>query len=104
MLLPTLEDYERKSEAPQRSSNHVADSSAWQGDWCWFSVFVNCASHARSFTCSNTSDAAKNLTQFCGDLGHNSKAVHRAYAKWAVMKLPSLEQYEQAAVKREPVT
>jgi hypothetical protein len=36
-------------------------------------------------------------------LGHNSKAVHRAYAKWALMKIPSLEEYEQrAAVKVEP--
>ena len=32
-------------------------------------------------------------------LGHNSKAVHRAYAKRALMKIPSLEDYErQAAV------
>jgi len=30
-------------------------------------------------------------------LGHNSKAVHRAYAKRALMKLPSLEEYEQKA-------
>jgi integrase len=27
-------------------------------------------------------------------LGHNSKAVHRAYAKKALMKIPSLEEYE----------
>jgi integrase len=30
-------------------------------------------------------------------LGHNSKAVHRAYAKRTQMKLPSLEDYEQRA-------
>ena len=30
-------------------------------------------------------------------LGHNSKAVHRAYAKRALMKIPSLEHYEQQA-------
>ena len=37
-------------------------------------------------------------------LGHNSKAVHRAYAKRALMKIPSLEDYElRAAVKVEPV-
>ena len=30
-------------------------------------------------------------------LGHNSKAVHRAYAKRELMKLPSLEEYEQRA-------
>jgi integrase len=28
-------------------------------------------------------------------LGHNSKAVHRAYAKRALMKLPSLEEFEK---------
>ena len=27
-------------------------------------------------------------------LGHNSKAVHRAYARRAIVKLPSLESYE----------
>jgi len=33
-------------------------------------------------------------------LGHNSKAVHRAYARRALMKIPSLEDYEQrTAVK-----
>ena len=38
-------------------------------------------------------------------LGHNSKAVHRAYAKRALMKLPSLEDYEQrAAAKAQPAT
>ena len=30
-------------------------------------------------------------------LGHNSKAVHRAYAKRALLKIPSLEDYEQRA-------
>jgi hypothetical protein len=30
-------------------------------------------------------------------LGHNSKAVHRAYAKRALMKIPSLEEYEREA-------
>lgn len=30
-------------------------------------------------------------------LGHNSKAVHRAYARRALMKIPSLEEYEKQA-------
>jgi hypothetical protein len=30
-------------------------------------------------------------------LGHNSKAVHRAYAKRALMKISSLEDYERKA-------
>jgi hypothetical protein len=32
-------------------------------------------------------------------LGHNSKAVHRAYAKRALMKIPSLEDYEKKVVQ-----
>jgi hypothetical protein len=35
-------------------------------------------------------------------LGHNSKAVHRAYAKRALMKIPSLEDYEHRAANTEP--
>jgi integrase len=31
-------------------------------------------------------------------LGHNSKAVHRAYAKKALMKIPSLQDYEEQAI------
>jgi hypothetical protein len=35
-------------------------------------------------------------------LGHNSKAVHRDYAKRALVKIPSLEDYDQqAAAKAE---
>jgi len=33
-------------------------------------------------------------------LGHNSKAVHRAYAKRALMKIPSLEVYEREVVTK----
>jgi integrase len=36
-------------------------------------------------------------------LGHNSKAVHRSYARKAQVKLPSLEEYEKAVVKRKVV-
>jgi len=35
-------------------------------------------------------------------LGHNSKAVHRAYAKKAMMRIPSLEDYEKKT-EREAV-
>ena len=36
-------------------------------------------------------------------LGHSSKAVHRAYAKKAQMKLPSLEEYEKALEEKKVV-
>ena len=34
-------------------------------------------------------------------LGHNSKAVHRAYAKHALVKIPSLEEYEKRAAESQ---
>ena len=37
-------------------------------------------------------------------LGHNSKAVHRAYAKRALVKIPSLEDYEKRREKKETVS
>ena len=33
------------------------------------------------------------------NLGHNSKAVHRAYAKHALVKIPALEDYEHARIR-----
>jgi integrase len=33
------------------------------------------------------------------NLGHNSKAVHRAYAKRALVKIPSLQEYEARAAE-----
>jgi integrase len=33
-------------------------------------------------------------------LGHNSKAVHRAYAKKALMRIPSLQEYEERAATK----
>ena len=33
-------------------------------------------------------------------LGHSSKAVHRAYAKRALVKIPSLEEYEKRATEK----
>jgi|GEM_PF-1622078 len=37
-------------------------------------------------------------------LGHNSKAVHRAYAKRALMKLPSLQDYEERGNSAVPAS
>jgi len=36
-------------------------------------------------------------------LGHNSKAVHRSYAKRAQVRLPSLEQYERNAAEENVI-
>jgi hypothetical protein len=39
-----------------------------------------------------------------GALGYNSKVVHRAYAKRALMKIMSLEDYEQRADTKANLT
>ena len=36
-------------------------------------------------------------------LGHNSKAIHRAYAKKAIIVAPSLEEYEAKAAQQKLV-
>lgn len=36
------------------------------------------------------------------NLGHNSKAIHRAYARRALVKIPSLEEYEQRSAQPQP--
>jgi integrase len=36
-------------------------------------------------------------------LGHNSKAIHRAYARHAEVTVPSLEDYERNAVRKKSI-
>ncbi len=36
-------------------------------------------------------------------LGHKSKAVHRAYARKALVRIPSLEQYEKACAANKVI-
>lgn len=38
------------------------------------------------------------------NLGHNSKAVHRSYSKKALVKIPSLEDYEKKTASLPPAT
>ena len=37
-------------------------------------------------------------------LGHNSKAVHRAYARHAQVTVPSLEEYERQRAQRKVIS
>ena len=55
-----------------------------------------CAWAERALTCGYPERFAME------NLGHNSKAVHRAYAKRALVKLPSLEEYERQAAVGHP--
>ena len=61
--------------------------------------------HSYRYTWAERAKTAGYPERFAQEaLGHNSQAVHRAYAKGALMKLPSLEDYEKrTAVKVEAV-
>jgi hypothetical protein len=50
-----------------------------------------------SFTRTKTGRPERFAQEACG---HNSKAVHQAYAKRALMKIPSLEEYERKATTK----
>ncbi|HVU09258.1 MAG TPA: hypothetical protein VHG89_12015 [Verrucomicrobiae bacterium] len=45
--------------------------------------------------CFGTSSVRPDSTSRTAALGHNSKAVHRSYAKKAVVIVPTLEEYEK---------
>jgi integrase len=50
--------------------------------------------HSYRYASAKRAKAAGYPERFAQEaLGHNGKAVHRAYAKRALMKIPSLEDY-----------
>jgi hypothetical protein len=61
-------------------------------------LFRDCGKGPHVDSGENAQDYPERFAQEA--LGHNSKAVHRAYAKRALMKIPSLEDYEQRAAAK----
>jgi integrase len=58
--------------------------------------------HSYRYACAERAKSVGYPERFAQEaLGHNSKAVHRAYAKRALVKLPSLEDYEHKAAVKE---
>ena len=57
--------------------------------------------HSYRYAWAERAKVAGMLERFAQEaLGHNSKAVHRAYAKRALMKIPSLQDYEEHAAAK----
>jgi hypothetical protein len=77
---------------------------------CWFQVVCRRARiagislHSYRYAWAERAKVCGYPERFAQEaLGHNSKAVHRAYARKAKVKLPSLEEYEMRARRGEMI-
>jgi hypothetical protein len=89
---------------PYLSSVRAGDWATEFGQRCRRLGILGVSLHSLPLLVGGTGESCRVSGRFAQEaLGHNSKAVHRANAKRALMKLPSLEDYEWAAtVKDEP--
>jgi integrase len=90
---------------PYLSSVRAGDRATEFGQRCRRLGITGVTLHSYRYAWAERAKIAGYPERFAQEaLGHNSKAVHRAYAKRALMKLPSLEEYEQRAEQEaEPV-
>lgn len=89
---------------PYLSSLRAADRASEFASRCRQLGIIGVTLHSYRYAWAERAKVVGMPERFAQEaLGHNSKAVHRAYAKRALMKIPSLEDYEQqAAMKVEP--
>jgi len=68
---------------------------------CWQLGIKGVTLHSYRYAWAERAKTAGYPERFAQEaLGHNSKAVHRAYAKKAQMKIPSLEDYEKPTASK----
>jgi integrase len=66
--------------------------------WCRQLGIQGVTSHSYRYAWAQRAKTCGMPERFAQEaLGHNSKAVHRVYAKRVLMRIPSLEDYEQKA-------
>jgi integrase len=89
---------------PYLSQVRAGDRATEFGQRCRRLGIIGVTLHSYRYAWAERAKTAGYPERFAQEaLGHNSKAVHRAYAKRALMKLPSLEDYEHRAVaQKEP--
>jgi len=81
---------------PYLSSVRTNDRATEFGQRCRQLGIKGVSLHSYRYAWAERAKAAGYPERFAQEaLGHNSKAVHRAYAKRALMRLPSLEEYEE---------
>jgi integrase len=83
---------------PYLSSVRTGDRATEFGQRCRQLGITGVTLHSYRYAWAERAKSAGMPERFAMEnLGHNSKAVHRAYAKRALMKIPSLEDYEEKA-------
>ena len=83
---------------PYLASVRAVDRATEFGQRCRQLGIKGVTLHSYRYSWAERAKAAGYPERFAQEaLGHNSKAVHRAYAKKALMKIPSLQDYEEAA-------
>jgi integrase len=86
---------------PYLSRVRAGDRATEFGSRCRQLGIVGVTLHSYRYAWAERAKVAGMPERFAQEaLGHNSKAVHRAYAKRALMKIPSLEDYEQRAADK----
>jgi integrase len=86
---------------PYLSSVRAGDRATEFGQRCRRLGILGVTLHSYRYAWAERAKTAGYPERFAQEaLGHNSKAVHRAYAKRALMKIPSLEEYEKRATTK----
>ena len=86
---------------PYLSRVRAGDRATEFGQRCRQLGIVGVTLHSYRYAWAERAKTAGYPERFAQEaLGHNSKAVHRAYAKRALMKIPSLEDYEERAAEK----
>jgi integrase len=81
---------------PYLSRVRAGDRATEFGQRCRQLGITGITLHSYRYACAERAKTCGYPERFAQEaLWHNSKAVHRAYAKRALMKIPSLEDYEK---------
>ncbi len=81
---------------PNVKRNSAKDRSAEFRRWCRIAGISGVSLHSYRHAWAQRAKACGYPERFAQEaLGHNSRAVHAAYAKGALVILPALDEYEQ---------
>lgn len=89
---------------PYLASVRAGDRSTEFGQRCRLLGIAGVSLHSYRYSWAERAKSVGYPERFAQEaLGHGSKAVHRAYAKRALVKIPSLEDYERQAAQAKPI-
>lgn len=90
---------------PYLASVRAGDRATEFGQRCRQLGITGVSLHSYRYAWAERAKVAGYPERFAQEaLGHNSKAVHRAYSKRALMRIPSLQDYEERATSKVTAT